>query len=185
MATTDPNTPATDAAAADTLNPGDATGDPTADLARDLAEARGQAQRLHDQWLRSQAEMENLRKRSAREMDGARKFALEQFAGALLNVMDSMELGLSAARDTQDIATLREGMELTRKQMQQVLEKFHILEVDPVGKAFNPELHQAMMTQASAEYPPNTVLSVLTKGYTLNDRLLRPAIVIVSKAPGN
>src|SRR5689334_14866155 len=128
MATIDPKMPAAGGAAAEKLKPGDAEAAvaETPDLTRELEETRANAQRFQDQWLRAQAEMENLRKRSAREMEGARKFALEQFAGALLGVKDSLELGLSAARETQDVAKLREGMELTLKQMQQVMEKFHI-----------------------------------------------------------
>lgn len=183
MATTDPNAPAGGPGAADASPAAEAALDPMA-LTKALEDARGTAQRMQDQWLRAQAEMENLRKRTAREVEAARKFALEQFAGELLGVKDSLELGLGAARDSTDLAKLREGMELTLKQLHQVLEKFSIREVDPQGQPFNPELHQAMMMQESAEHAPNTVVSVMTKGYTLNERLLRPAIVIVSRAPG-
>jgi molecular chaperone GrpE len=152
-------------------------------LTQALEEARAESKSHYDQWLRAQADMENLRKRNARDLESARKFAIERFAEAVLGVQDSLELGLSAAREAPDVPKLLEGMELTLKQLSQVFEKFNIRVIDPKGQAFNPEQHQAMLTEESTEFPPNTVVSVLTKGYALNDRLLRPAVVIVSKAP--
>ncbi len=156
--------------------------DPAAMLAQ-LEEARAKAEENWDKLLRVQAEMENLRKRTARDLESARKYALEKFAGELLAVRDSLEMGLDAARGETDVAKIREGTELTLKMLAQVMEKFGIEPVEPQGERFDPDRHQAMSMQENAELEPNTVLTVMQKGYLLNDRLLRPAMVIVSKAP--
>ena len=145
-----------------------------------LEEAQQQAGEYHDKMLRIQAEMENLRKRTERDVTNAHKYAVEKFANELLQVKDSLELGLSA--DDIDIAKLQEGTELTLKMLGNVFEKFSIEEVNPSGDAFDPNLHEAMTMQESAEHEPNTVLTVVQKGYTLHGRLIRPAMVIVSKA---
>ncbi|GIX21300.1 MAG: hypothetical protein KatS3mg121_0083 [Gammaproteobacteria bacterium] len=145
-----------------------------------LAEARAEAERQRELALRLGAELDNLRKRVQRDIENAHKYGLEKLAGELLAVRDSMELGLGAAGETTDVESLRQGIELTLKLLAQVMEKFGIEEIDPVNERFNPELHQAMATQPSARVPPNTVLSVMQKGYLLNGRLLRPALVIVA-----
>ena len=150
-------------------------------LQDELEEARGKADEYHDRVLRMQAEMENLRKRAERDLSNAHKYAIEKFAGELLAVKDSLELGLDAGEA--DAAKLREGSALTLKVLTSALQKFAIEEVDPLGEAFDPNLHQAMTTQESGEHEPNTVIRVMQKGYTLHERLLRPAMVIVSRAP--
>jgi molecular chaperone GrpE len=156
--------------------------DPAALLGQ-LEEARAKAEENWDKLLRVQAEMENLRKRTARDLENARKYALEKFAGELLAVRDSLEMGLDAARGETDVEKIREGTELTLKMLAQVMEKFGIEPVDPGGERFDPDRHQAMSMQDNAELEPNTIMTVMQKGYLLNDRLLRPAMVIVSKAP--
>lgn len=149
-----------------------------------LEDARNKADEHWNQLLRLQAEMENLRKRSKRDLENAHKYALEKFALELLPVRDSMEMGMQAVQgDNVDPAKIQEGMELTLKMMTDVLGKFAIREVDPQGEKFNPDLHQAMSMQESDQAEPNTVLTVVQKGYTLNERLIRPALVIVAKAP--
>ncbi len=148
-----------------------------------LEDARNKADEHWNQLLRVQAEMENLRRRAERDVESAHKYALEKFAAALLPVKDSLEMGLNAASggEGEVLTRLKEGTELTLKMLTSALEKFGIKEVDPVGQPFNPDLHQAMTMQPSADHPANTVLAVMQKGYTLNDRLLRPAMVVVSK----
>jgi molecular chaperone GrpE len=154
-------------------------------LLKQLEEAQAQAQENWDKLLRVQAEMDNLRKRTARDVEHARKFALEKFAGELLAVRDSLEMGLDAARGETDVDRIREGTELTLKMLSQVMEKFGIRQIDPQGERFDPDRHQAMSMQPNAELEPNTVMAVMQRGYLLNDRLLRPAMVVVSKAPSD
>ena len=115
------------------------------------------------------------------DIEKAHKYGLEKFADELLPVIDSLELGLAAATEEVSADKLLEGTELTLKMLKGVMERFGINAVDPTGESFNPELHQAMTMQESAEYGPNTVIAVMQKGYTLNERLIRPAMVIVSK----
>ncbi|EHQ52414.1 MULTISPECIES: nucleotide exchange factor GrpE [Ectothiorhodospira] len=152
-------------------------------LLKQLEDAQKQAQDHWDKLVRAQAELENLRKRMSRDVENAHKYALERFAGELLPVKDSLEMGLDAARGEADLNKIREGTELTLKMLEQVMAKQGIEVVDPAGQRFDPERHQAMSMQENAELEPNTVMTVLQKGYALNDRLLRPAMVIVSKAP--
>ena len=150
----------------------------------ELEQARRESEERQEQLLRTRADMDNLRKRTARDLENAHKFALERFALELLPVRDSLELGLDATgTDGADVAKLHEGSELTLKMLTTALEKSGIVEVAPEGEKFNPDLHQAMSTQPSSEVEPGQVLTVYQKGYTLNDRLLRPALVIVSAAP--
>lgn len=158
-----------------------ASGDALDALQSDLEAMEVKAKEHWDQFLRTQAELENLRKRAERDLENAHKYALEKFAGELLPVKDSLEMGLDAA-DNGGENKIREGTELTLRMLSQVLEKFGVQEVNPVGERFDPERHQAMSAQATEEYPPNTVVAVMQKGYLLNDRLLRPAMVMVSKA---
>lgn len=155
------------------------------DLQLQLEDARAKADEHWNQVLRAQAELENARRRAERDVENAHKFALEKFAGELLPVKDSLEMGLAAVEGEGDekLTKLREGTELTLKMLTAAMEKFGISEVNPQGEAFNPELHQAMTMQETGEVPANTVTAVMQKGYTLNERLLRPAMVMVAKAP--
>lgn len=184
--------------AGEELAPGDA--DSTAGEARDstvqaagpapeelgamLEDARGKADEHWNQCLRLQAELDNQRKRAERDIANAHKYALERFAAELLPVRDSLEMGL-AAFDADGAAPdkLREGVELTLQMLTSAMGKFEIREVNPDGERFDPDFHQAMSIQERADVEPNTVVTVVQKGYLLNDRLLRPAMVIVAKAP--
>ena len=150
-------------------------------LVQELEDAQQKISDFQDRMLRMQAEMENLRKRTERDLSNAHKYGIEKFAGELLQVKDSLELGLRAT--DVDLAKLQEGTELTLKMLTTVLKKFSIEEIDPLGEVFDPNLHEAMTLQESTEYSPNMVINVMQKGYTLNDRLLRPAMVIVAKSP--
>lgn len=161
-----------------------AAGTEQADLHALLEDARGKADEHWDQCLRLQADMDNLRKRAERDVANAHKFALERFATELLPVRDSLELGLAAfAADGADPEKLREGVELTLQMLTNAMGKFEIREVNPRDEQFNPDFHQAMSLQERDDVEPNTVVTVVQKGYLLNERLLRPAMVIVSKAP--
>ena len=152
-------------------------------LEKQLEDAKAQAADNLDQLMRTRAEMENIRRRSEKDVSSARKFALEKFAQELLPVIDSMEMGVAAAQDeSADVAKLREGTEMTLKMFETAIEKFGIKGVHPHGEAFNPEHHQAMTMIDSPEHEPNTVIDVMQKGYLLNERLVRPAMVVVSSA---
>lgn len=156
------------------------------DLAAALEEARAEAENYRDQLLRTRAEMENVRKRAERDVEAARKYALERFATDLLGVRDSLELGLQAAeQESGSLDKLKEGMDLTARMLVQAMEKFGIEAMDPAGETFDPSYHEAVSTQESDEHEPNTVLSVMQKGYLLNGRVLRPAMVVVSKRPSS
>ncbi len=157
--------------------------DSSEDIALLLEDARAKADDHWNQVLRMQAELENTRRRAAADVERAHKFALDKFAAELLPVVDSLEMGLAAAQgsDHEVAQKLHEGTELTLKMLTGVLEKFGIKQVNPLGEPFNPELHQAMTMQPSEEYAPNTVSAVMQKGYVLNERLIRPAMVMVSK----
>ncbi len=138
---------------------------------------------LKDQTLRSQAEIQNIQRRCERDVSQAHKFALEKFAGELLAVIDNLERALAASNpDDEATRSLRDGIVLTHKLFADALRKFQVEAIDPVGEPFNPEVHQAVSTQPSNQSEPNTVLNVYQKGYLLNGRLLRPAIVVVSSA---
>lgn len=144
-----------------------------------LQDAERKAQEHYDAWMYAKAEGENIRRRAQDDIEKARKFALEKFSTELLAVKDSMEAALNVETGTVD--SYKNGVELTLKQLASVFEKFNVLEVAPVGEKFDPHKHQAIsMVDADAE--PNTVVSVLQKGYTLHDRVLRPALVVVSKS---
>ena len=150
-----------------------------------LAELEELAEQRREQVLRAQAELENQRRRFERELESAHKYAMERFAAELLNVCDSLEMGLDTARKTNDASSIIEGTELTLKAFHKAFEKFGIEAVEPTGERFDPERHQAMTTQESSEHPPNTVLLTMQKGYLLQGRVLRPAMVIVSRAPSD
>jgi molecular chaperone GrpE len=147
-----------------------------------LAGAEARAAEHWAAYLRVAAELDNFRKRMARELEATRQYGIERFAAEILPVADSLGLGLDAAT-TADLATLMEGHRATLRQLQKAFASAGITEIDPVGKPFDPQLHEAMTTLPSAEKPPDTVLLVAQKGYLLNGRLLRPARVIVSTAP--
>jgi molecular chaperone GrpE len=137
---------------------------------------------MRDVLLRERAEIENQRKRLQRDVEQARRFANERLLGDLLPVYDNLERGLMAEKA--DSAALREGMDLTLKALLKVGETNGLKQIDPLDQPFNPEVHQAMTMVESPGKPPNTVIAVMQKGYVLNDRLLRPALVAISKAPG-
>jgi molecular chaperone GrpE len=146
-----------------------------------LRKAELDAQEHHDAWLRAKAETENIRKRAVTDVANAHKYAVENFATELLAVKDSLEAALAV--ETATVESLKSGAELTLKQLSAAFEKFKLAEVSPVGQKFDPHRHQAIsMVEAEAE--PNTVVQVLQKGYVLHDRVVRPALVTVSKARG-
>lgn len=149
---------------------------------RELDQALAKADEHWKLYLGAHAEMENLRKRAERDVQNAHKFALERFFSELLPARDSLELGLAATSDAVDIARLREGVELTLKQLAAAMEKFGARELNPLGARFNPNEHEAMAMLPTDQAEPNTVVQVLQKGYLLNERLLRPAKVIVAQA---
>ena len=153
------------------------------ELQKKLLKAENKAAENWDKVLRIQAEMDNLKRRTQKDLDSAHKFGLEKFAKELLSVIDSLELGLQAATsDVPEVVKLKEGSELTVKQFETVFAKFNIEAIDPIGQPFNPEFHQAMTMQPTADAEPNTVINVFQKGYVLNGRLIRPAMVVVSQA---
>ncbi|MCG7568337.1 nucleotide exchange factor GrpE [Pseudoalteromonas sp. CNC9-20] len=158
-----------------------------AEIAALHAELEAAKQTIEDQKdsvVRAAAEVENIRRRAAQDVDKAHKFALEKFAGDLLPVLDNLERAIEFAdKDNEAIKPMLEGVEMTAKSFVEALGKFNVEVVEPQGETFNPDLHQAMSMQPSEDVAPNTVLAVMQKGYTLNGRLLRPAMVMVSKAP--
>ena len=156
----------------------DASGEKMPSLEEMLRRAELQAQEHHDAWLRAKAEADNIRKRAQADIANAHKYALESFAEELLPVRDSLQAALTADNATLD--ALRQGVELTLRQLASAFDKFAIKEVDPVGEKFDPHKHQAMTTVES-DKAPNTVVHVLQKGYQLHDRVLRPALVTVAK----
>ena len=134
-----------------------------------------------DKALRATAELENIRKRTSRDVENAHKYALERFVNELLPVIDSMELGINASQSAQDIESLREGMDLTLKKLFDCLEKFGVKAIDPAGEKFDPEWHEAVSMQELEGSDSGQVVTVMQKGYELNGRLVRPAMVVVAK----
>ena len=154
------------------------------ELEEALASAQATVAEQQDMVLRAKAEMDNARRRAEGEVEKARKFALERFAGELLPVVDNLERALQMAdAENEAIKPMIEGVDITLKSFVGTIEKFGLTVVDPQGETFNPEHHQAMSMQESADFAPNTVMAVMQKGYILNGRLLRPAMVMVSRAP--
>ena len=154
------------------------------ELEKALAEATAKVEEQKDSVVRAAAETENIRRRAAMDVEKARKFALEKFVNELLPVMDNMDhavAGLNIEDEEGPMKALHEGVELTRKTLVSAVEKFGVKVVDPQGEAFNPEMHQAIGMQPSPDFPANTVMMVMQKGYQLNERLLRPAMVMVSQ----
>ena len=157
--------------------------DVVVDLAAELEKANATASENWEKLLLAKAEVENIRRRTQKDIEKAHRFSVEKFAKDMLPVVDSLEMGLAAADDSDVEATsLKEGMELTLKQLISSLEKSGVVQVNPVSEAFNPELHQAISMVPSADHEPNSVMQVFQKGYTLNNRLLRPAMVIVAQS---
>jgi molecular chaperone GrpE len=149
-----------------------------ADVQKELQTLREKAEGYYDAWLRAKAEMENMRRRLELEMENTRKFAIERFASDLLAVKDSLEAALAA--ENQTVQGFREGVEITLKQLLGVFQHFGVQELFPMGEKFDPNVHQAIGVHPTAEKEANTVHHVLQKGYLLNERLLRPALVMVT-----
>jgi len=143
-----------------------------------LKAAELQAAEHHDAWLRAKAETENMRRRAAEDVDKARKFAVENFASELLAVKDSLEAALAAGSPS--VENMKDGVELTLKQLTAAFGKFNLADIDPLGEKFDPHQHQAIQVVES-DQPANTVVTVLQKGYRLNERTLRPALVMVAR----
>jgi len=143
-----------------------------------LKAAELQAAEHHDAWLRAKAETENMRRRAAEDVDRARKFAVENFASELMAVKDSLEAALAA--ESPSVENLKDGVELTLKQLTVAFGKFNLVDINPLGEKFDPHQHQAIQAVES-DQPANTVVTVLQKGYRLHERTLRPALVMVAK----
>jgi molecular chaperone GrpE len=150
------------------------------DLRQQLATLQEQGEQHRNDYLRAVAEMDNIRKRAQRDVEAAHRFGIERFAADLLEVRDSLELGIAAGGAGAG-GPLLEGMEATLRQLDKAFEKAGITVVDPLGQPFDPEFHEAMTTQESPDQPPGTVLNVFQKGYLLNGRLLRPARVVIAR----
>jgi molecular chaperone GrpE len=151
-----------------------------ADLESKLGVALAEAEKLREEWLRAKAETENVRRRSTEDVAKAHRFGIEGFAGALLAVKDSLDAALTV--ENTSIESFKEGVEITARQLDSVFEKFAIKAINPVGEKFDPHRHQAI-SQVASDQEPNTVVAVLQKGYLLHDRVIRPALVTVAKAP--
>jgi molecular chaperone GrpE len=150
-----------------------------AELQAKLAAATAELEKLREDWLRAKAETDNVRRRGQEDVAKAHRFGIEGFSGALLAVKDSLDAALTV--ENTSVESFKEGVELTARQLDSVFEKFAIREINPQGEKFDPHRHQAI-GQLESELEPNTVVNVLQKGYLLHDRVLRPALVMVSKA---
>ena len=150
-----------------------------AEVEAKLSAALAEAEKLRDEWLRAKAETENVRRRSTEEVSKAHRFGLESFASALLAVKDSLDAALTV--ESTSVESFKEGVELTARQLDSVFEKFAIKTVAPLGEKFDPHRHQAI-SQVQSDEEPGTVVTVLQKGYLLNDRVIRPALVVVAAA---
>jgi molecular chaperone GrpE len=153
------------------------------ELLQELEEAKQKAQESWDKFMRTQAEMDNLRKRAERDITNAHRFALEKFVNELLPVMDSLEQGLQVSDNAgESVAAMREGMQLTYNMLLKAVEKFGVVQLNPVNEPYDPHQHEAMAMVDVSNAEPNTVVQVIQKGYSLHGRLVRPARVIVAKA---
>ncbi len=153
-------------------------------LGRLLEEAKSKADENWDLLMRARAELDNVRRRQKKELENAHKYGIEKFVRELLPIKDSLELGLTAAlSESADVANLLQGTEMTLSLFTSAMDKFEIVALNPEGERFNPEFHQAMSMVPSPDVEPNTVITVIQKGYTLNGRLVRPAMVMVAQAP--
>ena len=148
-----------------------------------LAQAELAAQKAHDDLLRVQAEMQNLRRRTEQDIEKAHKYGQEKFSAELLSVMDNLERALDAAsaHENEAVKAIYDGVDLTLKSFSDCFSKFNIEAVDPLGEPFDPALHQAMSMQENPDVEPNTIIAVMQKGYTLHGRVIRPAMVMVAK----
>lgn len=155
----------------------------------EVSALRDQAREFQEQVLRSQAEMQNVRRRAEIDVEKAHKFALEKFVKELLPVADSLEKAVETTEANQSeddrLASIREGAEMTLNLFMNTLRKFNVAQLNPVGEPFDPQLHEAMSMVPAPDAEPNSVVAVVQKGYTLNDRLVRPAMVVVAKAEGS
>lgn len=178
----------------ETGTPNEALGRPSSamvqleELQKALGEAERRAEGLRDQYLRSVAELDNVRKRAQRDVESASRYGLEKFATELLPVKDSLELAVaSAGKEAADpaaaVRSMASGQEATLKLLAKAFEKLGIREIDPHGEPFDPAAHEAVLMQESATAEPNSVLQVVQRGYEINGRLLRPARVIVARGP--
>jgi molecular chaperone GrpE len=163
--------------------PGQDPADPAAPVADELAAVQAQLQEAREAQLRALAEMENVRKRAQRDVESAHRFAVERFAADMIEVRDTLELGLAAAGAAPEAAKFVEGAQATLRMVDKAFERAGIAVLDPVGQSFNPDFHEAIMTQPTAEHPVGSVLTVVQKGFTLNGRLLRPARVVIARGP--
>jgi molecular chaperone GrpE len=152
-----------------------------ASLVEELTVAKAEVTELKDQMLRVQADAQNIRRRAEADVEKAHKFGQEKFSRELLSVLDNLERALAASPEDEATKALRDGVEMTLQGFTSTLTKFNVEGIDPQGETFNPEYHQAMAMQENADFPPNTVMAVMQKGYSLHGRLLRPAMVMVSK----
>lgn len=180
-----PETPASrsDTAGA-TAGEGQAVEPEAPTLEEDIVRVQEELAAAREAVLRAQADAQNVMRRAEQDVEKARKFALERFCGELLPVVDNLERALEAAPGDNDVVKpIAEGVQLTLRGLQDVLKKFHVEVVDPMGEPFDPKLHQAMSMVENGAVEPNTVVAVMQKGYTLHGRLVRPAMVMVSKAP--
>ena len=160
--------------------------EPTKDPENDdpaLARAEEDLAKHREAMLRMQAEMDNLRKRLMRDLERSRKLALEKVMKDMLQVWDSLERGREATGESLTVEALKEGQELTLKMLEKVMTDHDLAVIDPMGQPFDPESHEAVMVQPSDEAEENTVIEVLQKGFRLHDRLIRPAMVVVSRKP--
>ncbi len=162
------------------MGPQDGSDSRLAELEAKLAAAAAEVEKQREEWLRAKAETDNVRRRGQEDVAKAHRFGIEAFAGALLAVKDSLDAALTV--ENTSVESFKEGVELTSRQLDSVFEKFQIREIVPVGEKFDPHRHQAI-SQVASDAEPNTVVQVLQKGFLLNDRVLRPALVIVAKAP--
>ena len=154
------------------------------DLRRQLIDAADQVQQYKDVALRAEAEMQNVRRRVARDVENAHKFGIERFLVSLLPTVDSLEKAVEAAnQEPETNRAILEGVEICLKMLLDALTRENVVQLNPVGEPFNPEFHEAIQVIESAEVAPNAVAMVIQKGYTLNERLVRPAMVIVARAP--
>jgi molecular chaperone GrpE len=153
------------------------------DLGKKLREAETEAKETHDKYLRLYADFENYKKRSIREMQDFRKYATETLLKEMLKIVDNLALAIQASTEhTKDQNSIVEGIDMTQKQVLDILEKHNVTPIESVGNTFDPRYHEAFLQEESEEHPDNTVIRELQKGYMLHDRLLRPAVVAVSKS---
>ncbi len=148
----------------------------------DFAALQAQLQEAREAQLRALAEMENVRKRAQRDVESAHRFAVERFAADMIEVRDTLELGLAAAGAAPEAAKFVEGSQATLRMIDKAFERAGLAVVDPVGQTFNPDFHEAIMAQPTADHPVGGVLAVVQKGFTLNGRLLRPARVVIARS---